>query len=187
MSTPGKGRRALLPAVAAIALAVLGIILLQSPTPASTPSRQPASDLAQTAGPASTQTPSPSTPSPAPPPSIVDGGTDEDSHEAPAWERGQEPWRPIATGFLTDFGQPGPDWVARITRWTVPALGTQYADVDLSRVLSATFVSLEVIDVGKSLVDVAGTYDNGQVLLVRIENSARAWQVTRVEPGAGPG
>jgi hypothetical protein len=182
VSTPGKGRRALLPAVAAVVLAVLGVVLLQPATPPTAASGQPGSDLAQPVLQGSPEASVPSTSSAAVSPSTEDGGSDEGSHEAPARESGQEPWRPIATGFLTDFGQPGPDWVARITRWTAPALGAQYADVDLSRVPSAAFVSLEVIDAGESLVDVAGTYDDGQVLLVRIENSAQAWQVTRVEP-----
>ena len=182
MSAAGKGRRALLPAVAAVALAVLGVVLLQPATPPTAASGQAGSDLAQTLAQGSPEAAAPST-SPAEVSKLTENsGSDEDNHEAPAWESGQEPWRPIATGFLTDFGQPGPDWVARITRWTAPALGAQYADVDLSRVPSAAFVSLEVIDAGESLVDVAGTYDDGQVLLVRIENSAQAWQVTRVEP-----
>ena len=193
MTSTGKGRRgALIPPVAAVGLAVVGAVTLLGPdvgAPSSPGDGQAVPSLAQPAAPTSAPppppSPAPAADPPAPTPEPSDGGTagEEAAGEPePTYAAGQEPWRPVVTGFATDFAQPAPDWSTRVIRWTTAYLTEQYRALPLERVPAATLQDVEVVATGEAVVDVIAVYDTELRLIIRVENSPEGWKVAKVEP-----
>lgn len=191
MTSTGKGRRgALIPAAAAVTLAIAGTVMVFSPdvgSPSPSQDSQASQFLAQPVTPTPTSSPmsaaSQSTAAVEPDPSA----SGEEAHgvagePAPTYPPGQEPWRPVLTGFATDFAQPGPDWSTRVIRWTSDYLTEQYRQLPLDRVPTGSLQGLEVVVTGEAVVDVIAVYDTGLRLVIRAENSAEGWKVAKVEP-----
>ena len=192
MTSTGKGLRgALIPAAAAVGLAIVGAVALLGPdvgTPSPPRDGQAAPSPAQLAGPTSVTAPpsSPATaadpPAPAPEPSGAGAPSAEAGGEPePTYPAGQEPWRPVVTGFATDFAQPAPDWSTRVIRWTTAYLTEQYRALPLERVPAATLQDVEVVATGETVVDVIAVYDTELQLIIRVENSPEGWKVAKVE------
>ena len=191
MTSAGNGRRgALVPAAAAVGLAIVGAVTLLGPdvgAPSPPGDGQAGTSLAQLAAP----TPAPPPPSPAPatdPPSTARvpsdasaAGEEAAGEHEPTYPTGQEPWRPVVTGFATDFAQPAPDWSTRVIRWTSDYLTEQYRALPLERVPAATLQDVEVVATGEAVVDVIATYDTELRLIIRVEKSAEGWKVAKVE------
>lgn len=191
MTSTGKGRRgALIPAAAAVTLAIAGTVMVFGPD-IGWPSLPQDSQVSQSLAQPTAHTPMPS-PTPAagqstaavePDPSAPGGEADAVAGEpAPTYPLGQEPWRPVLTGFATDFAQPGPDWSTRVIRWTSDYLTEQYRQLPLDRVPAGSLQGLEVVVTGEAVVDVIAVYDTGLRLAIRAENSAEGWKVAKVEP-----
>ena len=190
MTSTGKGRRgALVPAAVAATLAIAGIVLVFGPNgeaPAPGPDSQAGQSLAQPSG--STSQPSltpaggqPATSGPATS-SSAPMAEEAAGEPAPTYPPGQEPWRPVLTGFATDFAQPAPDWSTRVLRWTSDYLSEQYRQLPLDRVPAAALQDLQVVVSGEAVVDAIAVYDTGLRLAIRAENSAEGWKVAKVEP-----
>ena len=192
MTSTGKGRRgALIPAAAAVGLAIVGAVTLLGPD-VGTPSPgdgQAASSPAQPAGTIPVTVPPSSPATAADPPALAPepSGAGAPSAEAagepePTYPAGQEPWRPVVTGFATDFAQPAPDWSTRVIRWTTAYLTEHYRALPLERVPAATLQDVEVVATGEAVVDVVAVYDTELRLIIRVENSPEGWKVAKVEP-----
>lgn len=191
MTSTGKGRRGVRgPTIAAAGLGLIGALILltpdsgqrfstagtaaptlaqpapAAPSSAAAPSPAPAGPPAETSQPA---VPAPVTSSPA-------------SEEEPSYAPGQEPWRPVVTGFATDFTQPTPDWPTRVVRWTSDYLSGEYAQMTPDRVRAAELRDLEVVAAGEGTVDAIAVYDTGFRLVMRAEDSVDGWKITKVEP-----
>ncbi|SHN88990.1 hypothetical protein SAMN05660350_04982 [Geodermatophilus obscurus] len=193
MNSAGKDRRRPVLLVTAALLAIVGAVFLIPPTTSSSAGAS-STTLAQTPDSASsppTAADEQPTPVAAPDPQPGGAGPQDRRH---AGEHGQghppgrEPWRPVVTGFATDFTQPGPDWGTRVTRWTSDYLTAEYRQMDLARIPVAGLLGIEVRVAGEFLIDVVADYDTGLQLVIRAEASAAGWTVTRLQPaGQGPG
>jgi len=187
VTSTGKGRRGvLIPAAAAAALAISGAALVFGPdsgSPSVVSDSQAGQSLAQPKAP--TLTP-PTTPaagqSDATKPAPGTAAEEAAGEPAPTYPPEQEPWRPVLTGFATDFAQPAPGWSARVTRWTSDYLSEQYRQLPLDRVPAAALQDLQVVVAGEAVVDAIAIYDTGLRLAIRAENSAEGWKVAKVEP-----
>lgn len=184
MTSTGKGRRgALIPAAAAAALGIAGALMLLMPgtgaksqprsAEASPTLAQPAPATSNSAKADSSEVPSSAAPS---------AGTSAAAGEnPPSYAPGQEPWRPVVTGFATDFTHPDPSWSTRVVRWTSDYLTAEYSQLTPDRVPSAALQSLEVVSAGEAVVDVVAVYNTGLRMIIRAEDSVAGWKVTRVE------
>ena len=171
------------PAVAALASAALAVVLLSSAS-------------RESAAPAAAEPLARSIPGKTFPPSALDG-TPASSIEtarsaAPsvvprtsAAAATPDPRLTVVNGFAADFTRPGPDWVARTTRWTSEYLTDQFGQVDQTRVPVAALLSVDIHSSGEYSVDAAASYDTGLVLLIRAELSPTGWVITTVRPAAG--
>ena len=187
MTSTGKGRRgALIPAAAAAALAIAGAALVFGPssgTPSAVHDSPAGQSLAQPIAPTAAPSPTPAAEQPDASRSAPDTAATEAAGEpAPTYPPGQEPWRPVLTGFATDFAQPAPDWSTRVTAWTTDYLSEQYRQLPLDRAPAATLQDLEVVVSGEAVVDAIAVYDTGLRLAIRAETSAEGWKVAKVEP-----
>jgi hypothetical protein len=187
VTSTGKGRRgALIPAAAAAALAIAGTALVFGPSSGSPSPGPDSQSLAQPSAPTPSPSPTPAGGQPAtsePAPSDPGPMAEEAAGEpAPTYPPGQEPWRPVLTGFATDFAQPSPQWSARVLRWTSEYLSQQYCQLPLDRVPAAALQELEVVVSGEAVVDAIAVYDTGLRLAIRAENSAEGWKIAKVEP-----
>ncbi|SDY85913.1 hypothetical protein SAMN05661080_04828, partial [Modestobacter sp. DSM 44400] len=66
-------------------------------------------------------------------------------------------------------------------RWTSDYLTAEYSQLTPDRVPSAALQSLEVVSAGEAVVDVVAVYNTGLRVIIRAEDSAAGWKVTRVE------
>lgn len=119
----------------------------------------------------------PATPLPA---EQFDGHTD--AHAPPAAE---QQWRPVLTGFATDFTRRGTgtkDWAKRLSRWTTPQLAQAYAAVDPRRVPTGKLVAVDVADVGAYTLSFTARYDSGLTVQGQAALGPDRWQVTTAQP-----
>ena len=190
MTSTDKGRRGVRgPALAAAGLGLVGALMLLTPDSGQ---RSPApGEAAPTlAQPAPAAPPSAAAPSPAPaaPPAETSRSagpppaTSSPAGEEPSYAPGQEPWRPVVTGFATDFTQPTPDWSVRVVRWTSDYLAGEYTQMRPDRVPAAELCVIEVVAAGEGTVDAVAVYDTGFRLIMRAEDSIDGWKITKVEP-----
>lgn len=93
-----------------------------------------------------------------------------------------EPWRPVLEGFSTDFAQPGTDWATRISQWTTSELAAGYTDTDPTQLITGIPTAYEQALTTGRLIDAIVTYDTGDRIAVRVENSDTGWVITRVQP-----
>lgn len=174
------------PAVAAVAAAAIAAVLLFRPASdgaAPAPGVEPLAHSApgKTSPPSPQQDGTPSStavtatpPAPSVPPNMGSPTATPD------------PRQTVLTGFAIDFARPGPDWVARTTRWTSDYLTEQFGQIDQTRVPAATLLSVEIHSGGEYSVDAAASYDTGLVLLMRAElTPAAGWVITTVRPANG--
>ena len=105
-----------------------------------------------------------------------------DAHAPPADE---QQWRPVLTGFATDFTRFGTgtkDWARRLSRWTTPQLAEAYAGVDSRRVPTGALVDVDVADVGAYALSFTARYDSGLVVQGQAALGPDRWQVTSAQP-----
>lgn len=188
MTSTGKGRGgALIPAAAAATLGIAGVLMLLMPgtgAPSQPRSAEASPTLAQPASPTSDPAAAPvkADSSEVPSSAAPDVGTSAAAGEnPPSYAPGQEPWRPVVTGFATDFTHPDPSWSTRVVRWTSGYLTAEYSQLTLDRIPSAALQNIEVVSAGEAVVDVVAIYDTGLRVIIRAEDSAAGWKVTRVE------
>ena len=190
MTSNGKGRRGVRgPALAAAGLGLVGALMLLTPDSgqrssaageATTTLAQPAPATSPAAAvPSLTGGASPAAPLPADP---APTRSSPASEEEPSYAPGQEPWRPVVTGFATDFTQPTDDWSARVVRWTSDYLADEYAQMTPDHLQAAELRDLEVVAAGEGMVDALAVYDTGFRLIMRAEDSVDGWKITKVEP-----